>query len=85
MFDFRPENEDGERPQYYSSGDWGNLPGFDTLKISMVKIASSITQLEHGKGIREFVDTMRATNFELVATIRVQPQNYIVRREVCLE
>jgi hypothetical protein len=51
----------------------------------MVKIASSITQLEHGKDIREFVDTMRATNFELVATIRVQPQNYIVRREVCHE
>jgi hypothetical protein len=72
---FSPEGDEGERRQYCPSDDWGNLPGFSTQKIS-------ITELEHAKEIQEYVDTMRTTNLERVAAIRVPPQNHTIRREV---
>jgi hypothetical protein len=82
-FDFEPANEDGERTHCDEDG-WEQLRRFDE-KMTMVKIADSIDELEHGRGTRVADGTASASSSELVGTVRTSHQNSIIRRELCVD
>ncbi|KAF2116315.1 hypothetical protein BDV96DRAFT_573786 [Lophiotrema nucula] len=81
IFNFKPEDEDGDRHAWENETEWGQLPEHNT-NCGMVKIADSLEELGHGKNINRDILSKIASNVDLVRVVKSSLHRFIIRREV---